>query len=309
MTLLLFVPQPMCKRMGCLCKRKITSRHFYSFMMLLISPWSHLSLMIMLMTVFRFYSKHSSVFFQVLQHVASAARSLFIFTINIFYPPQIGKFDTDTKEIVYWNEENCWPSEPVFVPRPNGESEDDGKSSVVALVVCAKICRFAVRLKCNKKIFKKYMHSVNNLTDSSPLQLMSNGDELRSQIKVLSFYVQVWSYRLLSTPTRARSVTLWFSTAERSKKWLARTSTLGCRRTCTDFSSRKWISPSRALSLHENCATGIYLKRLGQATLAKKKKFLGFFFIWRNILIYGFCCLSVPKLFCCVVLSPFCLSK
>lgn len=142
--------------MGCLCKRKITSRHFYSFMMLFISPWSHLSLLIMSMAAVRFYSKHSPVLFQVSLHVASAARSLFIFPINIFYPPQIGKFDTNTKEIVYWNEENCWPSEPVFVPRPNGESEDDGKSRVVALVVRAKICRFAVRLKCNKKIKKKH---------------------------------------------------------------------------------------------------------------------------------------------------------
>uniref|UniRef100_A0A3Q3NIU8 Beta-carotene oxygenase 1 n=1 Tax=Mastacembelus armatus TaxID=205130 RepID=A0A3Q3NIU8_9TELE len=39
---------------------------------------------------------------------------------------QIGKFDIETKEVIYWNEDNCWPSEPVFVPRPNGESEDDG---------------------------------------------------------------------------------------------------------------------------------------------------------------------------------------
>lgn len=115
--------------MGCLFKRKITSRRFYAFMTVFISTWSRLSLM---MTAFRFYSKHSPVLFQVLQHVASAARSLFIFPINIFYPPQIGKFDTDTKEIVYWNEENCWPSEPIFVPRPNGESEDDGKSGIVA---------------------------------------------------------------------------------------------------------------------------------------------------------------------------------
>lgn len=43
---------------------------------------------------------------------------------------QIGKFDTETKETVYWGEENCWPSEPVFVPRPNGESEDDGESGL-----------------------------------------------------------------------------------------------------------------------------------------------------------------------------------
>ncbi|XP_039983181.1 beta,beta-carotene 15,15'-dioxygenase isoform X2 [Xiphias gladius] len=39
---------------------------------------------------------------------------------------QIGKFDTETKEMLYWNEDNCWPSELVFIPRPNGGSEDDG---------------------------------------------------------------------------------------------------------------------------------------------------------------------------------------
>ncbi|XP_008305705.1 beta,beta-carotene 15,15'-dioxygenase [Cynoglossus semilaevis] len=39
---------------------------------------------------------------------------------------KIGKFDTETKKMIYWKEDNCWPSEPIFVPRPNGESEDDG---------------------------------------------------------------------------------------------------------------------------------------------------------------------------------------
>ncbi|XP_032359644.1 beta,beta-carotene 15,15'-dioxygenase [Etheostoma spectabile] len=39
---------------------------------------------------------------------------------------EIAKFDTETKERVCWSEDNCTPSEPVFVPRPNGESEDDG---------------------------------------------------------------------------------------------------------------------------------------------------------------------------------------
>ncbi|KAK2859340.1 hypothetical protein Q5P01_003960 [Channa striata] len=39
---------------------------------------------------------------------------------------KIGKFDTETKEMIYWNEDNCSPSEPVFIPRQNGESEDDG---------------------------------------------------------------------------------------------------------------------------------------------------------------------------------------
>ncbi|XP_038581883.1 beta,beta-carotene 15,15'-dioxygenase [Micropterus salmoides] len=39
---------------------------------------------------------------------------------------KITKFDTETKERIYWSEDNCWPSEPIFIPRPNGESEDDG---------------------------------------------------------------------------------------------------------------------------------------------------------------------------------------
>ncbi|KAM3593587.1 uncharacterized protein V6R79_016439 [Siganus canaliculatus] len=39
---------------------------------------------------------------------------------------KICKLDTETKETLYWSEENCWPSEPVFIPKPNGESEDDG---------------------------------------------------------------------------------------------------------------------------------------------------------------------------------------
>lgn len=43
---------------------------------------------------------------------------------------KIGKFDTETKEMLYWNEDNCWPSELVFIPRPNGGSEDDGEKTV-----------------------------------------------------------------------------------------------------------------------------------------------------------------------------------
>ena len=31
-----------------------------------------------------------------------------------------------TKEVLTWEVDNCHPSEPVFVPRPNAESEDDG---------------------------------------------------------------------------------------------------------------------------------------------------------------------------------------
>uniref|UniRef100_A0A7N6BVG0 Beta-carotene oxygenase 1 n=1 Tax=Anabas testudineus TaxID=64144 RepID=A0A7N6BVG0_ANATE len=46
---------------------------------------------------------------------------------------KIGKFDTETKEMVYWSEDNCFLSEPVFIPRPNGESEDDGVVLISAI--------------------------------------------------------------------------------------------------------------------------------------------------------------------------------
>ena len=29
--------------------------------------------------------------------------------------------------MIEWHEDKCWPSEPVFIPRPNGEAEDDGR--------------------------------------------------------------------------------------------------------------------------------------------------------------------------------------
>lgn len=38
----------------------------------------------------------------------------------------IAKIDTRTKTFTEWKEEKCYPSEPVFVPNPNGTDEDDG---------------------------------------------------------------------------------------------------------------------------------------------------------------------------------------
>ncbi len=31
-----------------------------------------------------------------------------------------------TQDVLIWEEENFYPSEPVFIPSPNGEEEDDG---------------------------------------------------------------------------------------------------------------------------------------------------------------------------------------
>jgi carotenoid cleavage dioxygenase-like enzyme len=36
------------------------------------------------------------------------------------------KIDINTKTFKEWGEDNCYPSEPVFVPNPNGTDEDDG---------------------------------------------------------------------------------------------------------------------------------------------------------------------------------------
>lgn len=36
------------------------------------------------------------------------------------------KVDVDDKSTKTWWEEDCFPSEPIFVPSPNAQSEDDG---------------------------------------------------------------------------------------------------------------------------------------------------------------------------------------
>eukprot|EP00795_Rhopilema_esculentum_P009144 gene9144-16807_t len=36
------------------------------------------------------------------------------------------KIDVDTKQAYEWQEDNCYPSEPVFIPSPDSKGEDDG---------------------------------------------------------------------------------------------------------------------------------------------------------------------------------------
>ena len=40
---------------------------------------------------------------------------------------KLKKVNVDTGETLTWYEEDCYPSEPVFVPHPEGASEDHGK--------------------------------------------------------------------------------------------------------------------------------------------------------------------------------------
>ncbi|XP_028931461.1 beta,beta-carotene 15,15'-dioxygenase [Ornithorhynchus anatinus] len=56
-------------------------------------------------------------------------RYRYIFAAEVRWSPvptKIIKFDIHTKTSLKWEEEHCWPAEPVFVPRPNAKEEDDG---------------------------------------------------------------------------------------------------------------------------------------------------------------------------------------
>ncbi|XP_029373888.1 beta,beta-carotene 15,15'-dioxygenase [Echeneis naucrates] len=50
------------------------------------------------------------------------------------HPNKIAKFDISSRKHVTWQQENCFPSEPVFVGSPGAEEEDDGVilSSVIS---------------------------------------------------------------------------------------------------------------------------------------------------------------------------------
>lgn len=142
--------------------------------------------------------------------LAAALDALYCETYCLF-SVKIAKFDTESKEMVFWTEENCWPSEPVFVPRPNGESEDDGKDAVQP-------------------------HHITITWWNS-----FSSDE--TFFFFFKFLLQVWSCHQWSTPTRASHATSWSWTAKRSKKWVEHTLVPSCRRTCMDISSHMHKTP------------------------------------------------------------------
>ncbi len=55
----------------------------------------------------------------------------YIYTLSLtnnnssFYD-QIAKIDINTNKSIFWNQEGCFPGEPVFVPSPQSKAEDDG---------------------------------------------------------------------------------------------------------------------------------------------------------------------------------------
>jgi len=42
------------------------------------------------------------------------------------FPNRLVKFDADDREATVWEEDGTYPSEPVFVPSPEDDGEDDG---------------------------------------------------------------------------------------------------------------------------------------------------------------------------------------
>ncbi|KAG9475125.1 hypothetical protein GDO78_003536 [Eleutherodactylus coqui] len=68
-------------------------------------------------------------------------------------PTQIVKFDTVTKEMLVWNEDMCWPAEPLFVPDPNGKEEDDG--IILSSIVSSDPKKSSFLLILDAKTFKE----------------------------------------------------------------------------------------------------------------------------------------------------------
>ncbi|KAL8195181.1 UNVERIFIED_CONTAM: Beta,beta-carotene 15,15'-monooxygenase [Gekko kuhli] len=76
-------------------------------------------------------------------------------------PTQIVKFDILTKRKLRWEEEHCWPSEPVFVPSPNAKEEDDG--IILSTIVTTQPQKPPFLLILDAKTFKERARATVNV--------------------------------------------------------------------------------------------------------------------------------------------------
>uniref|UniRef100_A0A665TFV3 Retinoid isomerohydrolase RPE65 b n=1 Tax=Echeneis naucrates TaxID=173247 RepID=A0A665TFV3_ECHNA len=58
--------------------------------------------------------------------------------LNHFIPDRIVKLNVQTKETWVWQEEECYPSEPLFVPTPGAAEEDAGTTQPVSNILSKK---------------------------------------------------------------------------------------------------------------------------------------------------------------------------
>lgn len=66
--------------------------------------------------------------------------------------PPLYKLNTETKEVVHWSEEGCHPGEPIFVPSPESQLEDEG---VVLSIVIDQIHHSSFLLVLEASSFKE----------------------------------------------------------------------------------------------------------------------------------------------------------
>ncbi|XP_004437134.1 PREDICTED: beta,beta-carotene 15,15'-monooxygenase [Ceratotherium simum simum] len=64
-----------------------------------------------------------------INYAHNGKRYRYVFAAEVQWSPiptKILKYDILTKSSLKWGEEHCWPAEPLFVPTPGAEDEDDG---------------------------------------------------------------------------------------------------------------------------------------------------------------------------------------
>ncbi|XP_053126352.1 beta,beta-carotene 15,15'-dioxygenase [Hemicordylus capensis] len=76
-------------------------------------------------------------------------------------PTQIVKFDILTKTKLHWEEEYCWPAEPVFVPSPDAKEEDDG--IILSNIVTTEPRKLPFLLVLDAKTFKEIARATVNV--------------------------------------------------------------------------------------------------------------------------------------------------
>lgn len=76
-------------------------------------------------------------------------------------PTKIAKLNVQTKEVLHWGEDHCWPSEPIFVPSPDAREEDEGV--VLTCVVVSEPNKAPFLLILDAKTFKELGRATVNV--------------------------------------------------------------------------------------------------------------------------------------------------
>lgn len=79
------------------------------------------------------------------------------FKDNNYFLESLGKVNVETKEVVTWVEEHCYPSEPVFVAAPDAKEEDDG---IVLSAVVGVLGKPSFLLFLDGKTFKEVARAI-----------------------------------------------------------------------------------------------------------------------------------------------------